>query len=108
MLFAKVKDFKLRQKYLKNEYKIKTYKYVFINLLFKHKILVKDHSYLNIVHYNNKLKKVLTKSNKTKIVRRCLHTNRTKNINRPLNLSRAILKNLISFGFVPGYKKAVW
>jgi len=106
MLFAKVKDFRLRQKYLKNEYKIKTYKYVFINLLFKYKVISKNNNYLKIAHYNDKLKKNL--NSKTKIVRRCLHTNRTKNINRPFNLSRSVFKNLLSFGFIPGYKKAVW
>lgn len=35
MLFAKVKDFRLRKKFLKLEYKIKTEKFVLINLATK-------------------------------------------------------------------------
>lgn len=107
MLFAKVKDLKLRQKYLKNEYKIKIHKYVYINLMYKYKILSKNYKFLKTFYSNKNLKKI-QKNSKTKIVRRCLHTNRTKNINRPFNLSRSVLKNLLSFGFIPGYKKAVW
>ena len=41
MLFSKVKDTKLRNKFLQTEFKIKVNKYIFINLLTKFKSLKK-------------------------------------------------------------------
>jgi len=43
----------------------------------------------------------------TKIVRRCIITNRSKTI-RPFKISRILAREMIGFGIIPGYKKAVW
>lgn len=43
-----------------------------------------------------------------KIVRRCILTNRGRGITARLKISRVILREMLQFGVVPGYKKAVW
>ena len=46
---------------------------------------------------------------KSRIVRRCILTGRGRSITRIVgNLSRTVLKDYFSMGFIPGYKKAVW
>ena len=42
------------------------------------------------------------------ITRRCLLTNRSRAIYRPFGLSRLVLRDLIQFGLLPGYTKAIW
>jgi len=112
MLFAKLKDSKLRKNFLRLEYKIKTQKFVFINLLsalYRNSLKLQKSkiSFLLSSLYQKSLKKYSCNSRK-KILRRCLLNNRTKSVYRNFNLSRSILKNLMTFGLVPGYRKAVW
>jgi len=107
MKYLKVKDIKNRQKFFFNEKKKIIKKTIFINFLnsfskhFKSKhsiflyILIKKLNYFN-------------KSSKTKINRRCILSNRNRAIVRPFNISRIVFKDLIYFGLLPGYKKAVW
>ena len=45
---------------------------------------------------------------KTKIVRRCILTNRGRSSTRPFNISRMVLRELLQFSILPGYQKAVW
>ena len=46
---------------------------------------------------------------KSRIVRRCILTGRGRSITRAVgNLSRTVLKDYFSMGFIPGYKKALW
>mgnify|MGYP003852556457 CR=1 FL=1 len=45
---------------------------------------------------------------KARIKNRCLSSNTSRSVSRSFKLSRRSLKNLLSFGLVPGYKKAVW
>jgi ribosomal protein S14 len=107
MLFSKLNDFKLRQKFLKNEYKIKIQKYIFINLINKFKIRSQKLLSLNKSLYFNKLVKPHN-ATKSKIVRRCIFTYSAKNQVKSYNLSRSVLRNLMHFGLIPGYRKAVW
>lgn len=44
---------------------------------------------------------------KTKMVRRCILTNRSRGSIRPYNISRIKLRELLQFGIIPGYKKSV-
>jgi ribosomal protein S14 len=107
MLFAKVKDFNLRKNFLKFEQKKRLQKFVFINFISKFSKLKKRFKKRNKIILALYLKKKIN-STKVKIVRRCLLNDRTRNVNRPLNLSRSIFRELLQFGLVPGYKKAVW
>jgi small subunit ribosomal protein S14 len=57
--------------------------------------------------FSNKLNK-LKFNRKTKINRRCIFSNRNRGVLRPFNISRITFKELVYFGLLPGYKKAVW
>ena len=46
---------------------------------------------------------------KTKIVRRCIFTGRSRGSVRKLGgVSRVLLRDMLQLGIIPGYKKAVW
>lgn len=51
--------------------------------------------------YYNKISRVRIKT-------RCIFTNRSNSITKKYGASRFILRHFIQFGFLPGYKKAVW
>lgn len=106
MYYLKIKDQKHRQLFKKVEIKEQLKKFLKIRLL-------------SIISYNNSISapnkkllyfQILKKKKKLsliRVVRRCVLTNRSKSI-QFLKLSRLVSKELISFGIVPGYKKAVW
>jgi len=104
MLSSKIKDFKLRKKSYNTEINKNTSRFMFINILNN-----KDLS-LNIrkkaVYY---LTKLLNKGeSKTKIVRRCTLTTRSRVSHRKLGISRIKLREMLKAGILPGYSKAVW
>ena len=110
MLFSQVKDQKIRKAYLKCEYKKRVKKYVFINLIsklqsFKKSIKKKIQPSLYKSLYTNLFKKEFSK---VSMVRRCLVNNKAGGVYKSFNLSRMIFRDLLQFGLVPGYKKAVW
>jgi ribosomal protein S14 len=88
----------LRLSFLKIEIKLKLKKFISINLLTSNFSINNKFFYL----FLKKKKSILSK-----IVRRCVLTNRSKSI-RSFKVSRIQSKELISFGVIPGYKKAVW
>lgn len=98
MKYLQIKDKKLRLSFLKIEIKLKLKKFISINLLTSNFIINNKFFYL----FLKKKKSILSK-----IVRRCVLTNRSKSI-RSFKVSRMQSKELISFGVIPGYKKAVW
>lgn len=100
MFIKKKKDFSFRKKKLQLE-KLK------IILLF----LKKKNSF----KFQSKIKFLILKKfqkiafvSKTKIVRRCILTNRGRSTTRPFNISRMVLRELLQFSILPGYQKAVW
>lgn len=107
MKYLKIKDIKNRENLFFHEKKKLIKKTIFINFLnlfsnhFK-----KKHSIFFYI-FIKKLK-CLKSSSKTKINRRCILTNRNRAVIRPFNVSRIMFKDLIFFGLLPGYKKAVW
>ena len=108
MLFSKVKDTKLRNKFLQTEFKIKVNKYIFINLLTKFKSLKKKKKvFLFKSLYLSDFKKH-SRVSKVQLIKRCVLQNRSRNVSRSHRMSRLIFRDLIGFGLVPGYKKAVW
>jgi len=104
MLYLKNKNLKLRKLYLKKEIYLKNKKFVFVNLLNKEssnkKLII--YSFLKNKKYFSSLRL------KARIKNRCLSSNTSRSVSRSFKLSRRSLKNLLSFGLVPGYKKAVW
>ena len=102
MIFLKAKDLKNRQSYKKNELTKKIKKFVFINLLNNDKYQKKIKSKL-LYLFLKKEKRI-----KTKLMFRCILTNRGRGNYRSFNVSRLILRDMIHLGLVPGFVKAVW
>lgn len=96
-----IKDKKRRQAFLKQEKKYKTLKFLV------QKIELDNMTRLLLMQ---KLAKLSKKSNfsRTKIKNRCSITFRGRSIIRTFKLSRIRLRELLSLGLVPGYKKAAW
>lgn len=103
MFYLKIKDNKVRKKFRKFEKKILLKKFIYNNLL----------SYYykkNKEKYSSICFQILIKKKKrisTKFVNRCILTNRSKSI-RLLKISRLKTRELMSFGIIPGFKKAIW
>jgi len=103
MRYLKIKDIKRRNDFLYKENYKKINKIFFINLVQKLTVSEKSKIFLNLY-----LKKYFTLNSKTKLLRRCLVSNRSRSVLRPIGLSRITLRNFIHGGILPGYKKAVW
>lgn len=104
MLSSKIKDLKIRKRFSKVEKLKRVEKFIFVNTLNKQSL-----------NYNNKetvaftLKKInFSKDSKVKITRRCIMNNRNRSVIRPYGISRIYLRELLQFGLLPGYSKAVW
>lgn len=107
MLSSKVKDIKVRKFYNKSEKKKLINKFLFTNLLNKKN----QENNKNIEKLNNIfLQKQLNnkRNSKIRIVRRCVFNNRNRGVLRSFGISRIYLRELMQFGIVPGYSKAVW
>lgn len=104
MLFVKVKDKKHRESFSRLEKKKLLNKFILIHLLSRHTELHKKEINLAV------LKNVLNEkyNSKVRINRRCVMNNRNRGVLRNFGISRMCLKELLSFGLVPGYSKAVW
>ena len=104
MYYLKIKDTKKRNLFKKLELQNTLKNFIYKNILYyisqNSKLKYKKMLYFQIL----KKKK---KSFLTKIVRRCIVTNRSKSI-RPFKISRMLARELIGFGIIPGYSKAVW
>lgn len=105
MLSAKNKDIKIRALFAKVENLKKLNKFLFINLLNKPAAADKK---ANILFILMKLKLQQLSYSKVQITNRCVLTNRNRGSIRPLGISRVVLRDLMHFGIVPGFKKAVW
>lgn len=103
MKFLKLKDIKNRKNFLKNEKKKLLIKFLLTNLVNKYGLPIIG-SFQNF----SVLKKALCITGTTKIVKRCIITNRARSISRKFGASRFILRNLMQFGIIPGFKKSVW
>lgn len=108
MLFSKVNDKKIRSRYNLIEHKKKVNKFILINLFSKINFNKKKNKKKFYIFKSIALKKTKEKTYKNRIVSHCLFSYRTRSVNKNLRLSRSILRDLIQFGLVPGYKKAVW
>lgn len=104
MYYLKVKDNNLRKAFKKLELQLILKKFIYHNILsylyFFKKYDLYSYAYFNIL--KKKKKRILTK-----YVNRCVLSNRSKSI-RCLKLSRIKARELISFGIIPGFKKAIW
>ena len=105
LVYKKIKNLQLKQIFNKLEKFKKINKFLFIYLINKniHDIVINKNLIYFFNIFNNSKRKVLMN-----ITRRCLFTNRSRAIYRPFSLSRLVLRDLIQFGLLPGYTKAIW
>lgn len=106
MLHTKIKDLKHRKKYHKFEKKHLIDTFLFKNIMSKiHSQNVNSSLKKKIIFKCFKKKHLRIKNRNT---RRCVYTNRSRGVLRSFKMSRLVLRELMSFGIVPGYKKAAW
>jgi small subunit ribosomal protein S14 len=97
-----IKNVNQRYTFNKNEINKKVDKFLFLNILNNKKISNKNlFSFL----FNMKKSNMISK---TKIKNSCIISGRNKSVEKKFSLSRIKLREFISFGILPGYKKAVW
>ena len=102
MLSSKIKDIKVRSLFFRKE-KIKIFnKFLFINLMSNKSILGPKFN-INILR-----RYFFFKISKVNIKNRCIITGRNQGLLSNLSISRIAMRELIQFGILPGYKKAVW
>lgn len=102
MLKSKIKDLRIRLAFHNFEKKNLIQSFIFINTMNKN-----TNFYCRIIQFFIKSSKN-RKNSKTKITRRCLLNNRSRGVARNFGLSRICLRELLQFGKVPGYSKAIW
>lgn len=102
MLSLKVKDLRNRKIFRLLENSKIVNKFLFIHILNKNMIFIRT------LEFFSKKRLKANRLSKTKITRRCIFNNRGNSALRPFGISRVYLRELIQFGLVPGYSKAVW
>lgn len=107
MLSKKEKDIKIRKSYHKIEKLRKLKKFVFINLL-NRKNLKQTRLKEYLFAFFLKKQETLPCKLKVRIHNRCVLNNRNRGVLRAFSISRVLLRNLMQFGIIPGYSKAVW
>jgi len=108
MLSAKIRDIKTRTSFYRIEKLKKVKKFLFVN-------------YLNSINKNKnalyrncllisflKTKQKIKHKSRVRMSNRCIFNNRNKSVLRPYGISRILLRDLMQFGVLPGYSKAVW
>ena len=102
MLSLRIKDLKKRKAFYLLEKSSIVDRVLFIN------ILNKNINSLQAINFFSKKKFRIHNDSKTRITRRCVFTNRNRSALRPFGISRVYLRELMQFGIIPGYSKAVW
>lgn len=102
MIFLKKKDIKNRNLLLKKEIKNKSIKFVFNRFL---GFRFRDNNDVNLSNsfFSKHARKI---SYKSRVVRRCILTNRGRGSQRMFLVSRICLRDLLLSGKYSGYKKA--
>jgi len=99
------KDQQNRRKFFNHEFLVLNNKF-----LFRHLLSISSQSTVDtrkkILYFF--LKKKYRKSTRVCLVRRCVFTGRGRGIFSHFGITRQYLRELLSFGLVLGYKKAVW
>jgi ribosomal protein S14 len=103
MLYTKIKDLKYRKQFYKYEKIFLVDNFIFRNLVANPKISKGLKKNIFFKFYNIKKSRV-----KNRLVRRCVLTNRGRGNLQAYKISRTLLRELMGFGIIPGYKKSVW
>lgn len=98
MLSKKIKDLIIRKEFKRKEALNTTLKFLATNYFNSNLTVPRCNTFVMLKQRN---------FSKTKMVRRCILTNRSRGSIRPYNISRIKLRELLQFGIIPGYKKSV-
>lgn len=101
MLSSKIRDLRERKALQSLEKSKIINKFIFFSLLNKSSLKKKLSFFILSSLKAKKISKIRT-------VRRCILTNRNRGVLRPFGISRIYLRELMQFGLIPGYSKAVW
>ena len=110
MILKQKKDIRNRKFFKKLEIKKLITKFIIINLISNPTLIKnfkKDDDYETHIQFLLYSEKIF-KNSKIKMNGRCILTNRKGSIDRKFLLSRIVLRDLMQFGIIPGFKKAVW
>jgi ribosomal protein S14 len=99
----KIKNLKIRNKFFILENKKLIWKFLFINLL-----SFKNLNKKNFLKLFLTIKTSLLRISKVQIKNKCILTGRNRSVDKKFSISRIEMRNLMKFGVIPGYKKAVW
>jgi ribosomal protein S14 len=105
MLSSKSKDLKSRQLFLQVEKQKLLHKFLLVNLM--NTPLYTKSKNVFFYKYFKKLNGIKYKMS-TRVLNKCILSNRNRKTLSNFRLSRLASKDLLSFGLIPGYKKAVW
>lgn len=105
MLYLKTKDKKNRKKFNQLEFRFIINKFSFLNRIQNYSF---NSNIRRLIIFKYLKRRALYVRLRNRIVRRCILTNRNRGTFQKFNISRVILRDLMSFGIIPGYKKAVW
>jgi len=105
MLSSKSKDLKSRQLLLQVEKQKLLYKFLLVNLM-----NTPSYTKLKSLFFYKYFKKFngIKYKISTRVLNKCILSNRNRKTFSKFKLSRLASKDLLSFGLIPGYKKAVW
>ena len=106
MLATKIRDIKTRNSFYRVEKLKKIKKFLFVNFLNGKKQIDFNRSCLLMSLF--KKKKNLKLKTGVRISNICIFNNRSKSVLRPYGISRVLMRDLMQFGVLPGYSKAVW
>lgn len=103
MKFSKKEDVLKRKKFYRLEQLNRKQKFLQVNAF--NSALYKNAECLATILFLSQLK--VKKSNKIKLIRRCVLNNRSKSI-RKFGMSRIVLREYLLLGLMPGYTKCSW
>lgn len=106
MLSTKIRDIKTRDSFYRVEKLKKIKKFLFVNFLNDKKQTTYSRGYGLMLFFKKKQKLKLKTS--VRISNNCIFNNRSKSVLRPYGISRILMRDLMHFGVLPGYSKAVW
>jgi len=105
MLLKNIKDLKLRQRFAAAESNRIVLKFLFTNYLNADNNLSTKQRAQVVKYLSGRLDKGVSK---TKLVRRCVFTNRSRVSHRRFGISRIKLRELFALGVIPNVSRAIW
>jgi ribosomal protein S14 len=107
MLFSKIRDIKVRDSFHRIEKLKKIKKFLFVNLINKNSKILSSKQKFLLKSFSKSKKKISSKF-RVRMTNRCIVNYRNRGVLRTHSISRILMRDLMQFGVLPGYSKAVW